>query len=167
MTALVNRHTQAPVRFAGGLSMVIRAFEDIYGNLQGKLLEARARLFVQNVRIYVYPMTTSDLQEWLTTSSIHGWEWNETRWVGFGKRAASRTTAWTSVRLSSHQQFSSPNAPTTLVGNEESKGYRGDAKRGIKPLRGWQYSLCFSNRKKKRAGCFAHDYRGKVIDWWS
>jgi hypothetical protein len=82
MTALVNRHTQAPVRFAGGLSLVIRAFEDIYGNLQGKLLEALARLFTQNVRIYVYPMTAADLQEWLKSASINGWEWSETNgWV--------------------------------------------------------------------------------------
>jgi hypothetical protein len=82
MTALVNRHTQAPVRFVGGLSMVIRAFEDIYGNLEGKLLEALARLFAQNVRIYVYPMTAADLQEWLQSASINGWEWSETNgWV--------------------------------------------------------------------------------------
>ena len=36
MTALVNRHTQAPVRFVGGLSLLIRAFEDVYGNLEGQ-----------------------------------------------------------------------------------------------------------------------------------
>jgi hypothetical protein len=82
MTALVNRHTQAPVRFAGGLSLVIRAFEDIYGNLEGKLLEALARLFAQNVRIYVYPMAAADLREWLKSASANGWEWSETNgWV--------------------------------------------------------------------------------------
>jgi hypothetical protein len=77
VTALVNRHTQAPVRFAGGLSLMIRAFDDIYGNLEGKLLEALGRLFAQNVRIYVYPMTVVDLQEFLKTSSTSGWEWGE------------------------------------------------------------------------------------------
>ena len=82
MTALVNRHTQAAVRFVGGLSMVIRAFEDVYGNLEGKLLEALARLFAQNVRIYVYPMTVADLREWLKSTSTNGWEWSETNgWV--------------------------------------------------------------------------------------
>ncbi len=82
MTALVNRHTQAPVRFAGGISLVIRAFEDIYGNLDGKLLEALARLFAQNVRIYVYPMAAVALREWLKTASFSGWEWSETNgWV--------------------------------------------------------------------------------------
>jgi hypothetical protein len=82
MTALVNRHTQAPVRFVVGLSLLIRAFESVYGNLQGKLLEALARLFAQNVRIYVYPMTAADLQEWLKSASVTGWEWSETNgWV--------------------------------------------------------------------------------------
>jgi hypothetical protein len=82
MTALVNRHTQAPVRFVGGLSLVIRAFEGIYGNLEGKLLEALARLFAQNVRIYVYPMAAADLREWLKSASVNGWEWSETNgWV--------------------------------------------------------------------------------------
>src|SRR5258708_22546875 len=57
MTALVHRHTNAPVRFVAGLSLMIRASEDVYGNLEGRRLEALARLFAQNVRIYVYPMT--------------------------------------------------------------------------------------------------------------
>ena len=82
MTALVNRHTKAPVRFVAGLSLVIRAFEDVYGNLEGRRLEALARLFAQNVRIYVYPMTATDLREWLQSVSITGWEWSETNgWV--------------------------------------------------------------------------------------
>ena len=63
MTALVNRYTQAPVRFVAGLSLIIRAFEDIYGNLEGRLLEALARLFAQNVRIYAYPMSSTELRE--------------------------------------------------------------------------------------------------------
>ena len=82
MTALVNRHTNAPVRFVAGLSLVIRAFEDVYGNLEGRRLEALARLFAQNVRIYVYPMTATDLREWLKGTSTTGWEWSELNgWV--------------------------------------------------------------------------------------
>jgi hypothetical protein len=82
MTAIVNRHTKAPVRFVAGISLVIRAFEDIYGNLEGRLLEALARLFAQNVRIYVYPMTVADLGDWLKSVSETGWEWSETNgWV--------------------------------------------------------------------------------------
>jgi len=82
MTALVNRHTKAPVRFVAGLSLLIRAFEDVYGNLEGKRLEALARLFAQNVRIYAYPMTATDLRQWLESASITGWEWGETNgWV--------------------------------------------------------------------------------------
>jgi hypothetical protein len=82
MTALVNRHTKAPVRFVVGLSLMIRAAEGAYANLEGRRLEALARLFAQNVRIYVYPMTATDLGEWLKSASITGWEWTETNgWV--------------------------------------------------------------------------------------
>jgi len=82
MTSLVNRHTNAPVRFVAGLSLMIRASEDAYGNLEGSRLEALARLFAQNVRIYVYPMSATDLREWLTSVSITGWEWSETNgWI--------------------------------------------------------------------------------------
>ena len=82
MTALVNRYTTAPVRFVVGLSLIIRAFEDPYGNLEGNRLGALARLFAQNVRIYAYPMTVADLRESLNTTSASGWEWNEKNgWV--------------------------------------------------------------------------------------
>ena len=78
MKALVNRYTQAPVRFAVGLSLMIQAFDGIYGNLEGRLLEALARLLAQNVRIYVYPMSSTELREKLKDLSLSGWEWSET-----------------------------------------------------------------------------------------
>ena len=78
MTALVNRYTQAPVRFVAGLSLIVRAFEDVYGNLEGRLLEALARLFAQNVRIYAYPMAATELRERLKGVSATAWEWSET-----------------------------------------------------------------------------------------
>ena len=82
MTALVNRYTTAPVRFVVGLSLIIRAFEDPYGNLEGNRLEALSRLFAQNVRVYAYPMTAADLREWLNAASASGWGWSETTgWV--------------------------------------------------------------------------------------
>ena len=82
MTALVNRYTKAPVRFVVGLSLIIRAFEDLYGNLEGRLLEALGRLFAQNVRFYAYPLTATDLRDWLKSVSTAGWEWSETNgWV--------------------------------------------------------------------------------------
>jgi hypothetical protein len=82
MTALVNRHTRAPLRFIAGLSLLIRAFDDPYFNLEGRLLEALARLLAQNVRIYAYPMTAIDLQQAIKVFSAIDLEWNETRgWV--------------------------------------------------------------------------------------
>jgi len=82
MTALVNRYTKAPLRFIVGLSLLIRAFDDPYFNLEGRLLEALARLLAQNVRIYAYPMTAIDLQEAIKVFSAIDLEWNETKgWV--------------------------------------------------------------------------------------
>jgi hypothetical protein len=82
MTAVVNRYTKEPVRFISGLSLVIRAFDDLYGDLEGSHLEALGRLFAQNVRIYAFPMTAADLREWLNSTSKTGWEWDETNgWV--------------------------------------------------------------------------------------
>src|ERR1700688_2261424 len=82
MTALVNRYTKAPVRFIAGLSLLVRAFDDPYFNLEGRLLEALARLLAQNVRIYAYPMTAIDLQEAIKVFSAIDLEWNETKgWV--------------------------------------------------------------------------------------
>jgi hypothetical protein len=57
---------------------LIRAFDDPYGNLEGRRFEALARLFAQNVRIYAYPMAVADLEEWINTNSTNGWEWSET-----------------------------------------------------------------------------------------
>ena len=82
MTALVNRYTKAPVRFVAGLSLLIRAFDDSYFNLEGRRLEALSRLFAQNVRIYAYPMTAVNLQEAIKGFSPTGLEWSETNgWV--------------------------------------------------------------------------------------
>jgi hypothetical protein len=82
MTGLVNRYTKAPLRFVAGLSLLIRAFVDSYGNLEGSRLEALARLFGQNARVYTYPMAARDLQEWIDSNSVTGWEWSETDgWV--------------------------------------------------------------------------------------
>jgi hypothetical protein len=82
MTALVNRHTSAPVRFVAGLSLLIRAFHDPYFNLEGRRLEGLSRLFAKNVRIYAYPMSTVDLQEVIKGFSSTDLDWSETNgWV--------------------------------------------------------------------------------------
>ncbi|MGA8036374.1 MAG: hypothetical protein WA823_06130 [Candidatus Acidiferrales bacterium] len=81
MKTLVSRYTQAPVRFAVGLSLMVQAVDSIYGNLEGRLLEALARLLAQNVRIYVYPMSSAELRERLKGFSVSGWEWSETNGI--------------------------------------------------------------------------------------
>jgi hypothetical protein len=82
MTGLVNRYTKAPLRFVAGLSLIIRVFVDPYGNLEGRRFEALARLFAQNVRVYANPMAATDLQEWIESNSVTGWEWSDANgWV--------------------------------------------------------------------------------------
>lgn len=82
MTDFVNRHTNAPLRFVVGLSLLLRTLNDQYFNLEGKRLEALARLFAQDVRIYVYPMRAPDLEEAVKDFPHTGLEWDETNeWV--------------------------------------------------------------------------------------
>jgi hypothetical protein len=82
MADFVNRYTQELVRFVVGLSVVIRAFEDRYSKLDGGFLEALSHLLAQNVRIYAYPMITTDLKEAIERISTTNWEWDETDgWV--------------------------------------------------------------------------------------
>jgi hypothetical protein len=82
MTTFVNRYTKEPVRFVVGLSLLIRTWEDRYKRLPGRFLEALSRLLAENVRIYIYPMTSKDLQESIESLSATGWEWSETNgWV--------------------------------------------------------------------------------------
>lgn len=77
MTALVNRHTKAPLRFIVGLSLLIQAFHDPYFNLEGRLLEALARLLAQNVRVYAYPMSGHDLERAARQSWLIDLDWTE------------------------------------------------------------------------------------------
>jgi hypothetical protein len=82
MTAFVNRYTKEPVRFVVGLSLLVRVWGYRYSTLAGSFLEALSRLFAQNVRIYAYPMNSSDLQQSLQSVSSAGWHWTDTNeWV--------------------------------------------------------------------------------------
>jgi hypothetical protein len=82
MTAIVNRHTKAPIRFVVGLSLLVRALLDTYSHLEGRRLEGLSRLFAQNVRIYAHPMRAADLREAIKDFSHTGLEWSETNgWV--------------------------------------------------------------------------------------
>jgi hypothetical protein len=82
LTTLVNRYTQAPIRFVAGLSLLIRAFDNPSFDVEARRLESLSRLFAQNVRVYAYPMTVVDLQESLKGFPGTRLEWSETNgWV--------------------------------------------------------------------------------------
>ncbi|WP_263355105.1 hypothetical protein [Acidicapsa acidisoli] len=82
MTAFVNRYTMQPIRFALGLSLLIRVWEYRYNDLPGSFLEALSRLLPRNVRIYAYPMKSKDLHRALQSISATHWQWTDTNgWV--------------------------------------------------------------------------------------
>jgi hypothetical protein len=86
MTALVNRYTKEHVRFVAGLSLLVRTWEYRYIELAGSFLEALSRLLAQNVRIYAYPMRSSDLQQLIQSLSTTRWQWTDTDgWVSAGQ----------------------------------------------------------------------------------
>jgi len=77
MVAYANRYTQSQIHFAIGLSGLVRVLEDRYNDLAGTLLEGVARLFTQNVRLNVYPMTAGELQKRVNLARLAGWRWKE------------------------------------------------------------------------------------------
>lgn len=77
MGAFVNRFTKARIHFAVGLPMLIRALQDNYNDLDGSLLEGIARLFRENVRASVFPMSAAMMKDWQPAAAISGWKWKE------------------------------------------------------------------------------------------
>jgi hypothetical protein len=78
MSAFANRYTKSRIHFAIGLTVLLRILQDSYKDLAGALLEGIARLFRQNVRLCVYPMTVEELRGRLTAGQLTGWRWKET-----------------------------------------------------------------------------------------
>ena len=78
MTAFANRYTKLRIHFAIGLTVLVRIFEHSYKDLAGSLLEGIARLFTQNVRLTVYPMTAEELRRRAEAAGLSAWSWRET-----------------------------------------------------------------------------------------
>ena len=78
MSAFANRYTKSQIHFAIGLSVLLRILQDSYKELAGEMLEGIARLFRQNVRLIVYPMTMEELRGRVTADQFTGWRWEET-----------------------------------------------------------------------------------------
>jgi hypothetical protein len=77
MSAFANRYTKSRIHFAIGLTVLLRILQDSYQELEGALLEGIARLFRQNVRLCIYPMTVEELRGRLTADQLTGWRWRE------------------------------------------------------------------------------------------
>jgi hypothetical protein len=78
MSVYVSRYTKSQVYFAVGLSVVVYAMQDRYKNLDGALLEGTARLFTQNVRLSVYPMTEAALKARFQELGADAWSYEVT-----------------------------------------------------------------------------------------
>jgi len=78
MSAFVNRYTKSQIHFAIGLTVLVRLMQDSYKNLQGSLLEGIARLFSQNVRLTVYPMSAAEVEGRVQAAGLTGWSWKVT-----------------------------------------------------------------------------------------
>ncbi len=78
MSAFANRYTKSRIHFAIGLSVLLRIMQDSYKELAGELLEGISRLFKQNVRLCVYPMTVEELRGRVTADQLTGWRWKDT-----------------------------------------------------------------------------------------
>ena len=77
MSAYVNRYTKSRIHFAIGLTVLLHVFDDRYRELPGTLLEGIARLFMQNVRVSVYPMAAEEVRRRVELASLTGWRWKE------------------------------------------------------------------------------------------
>jgi len=78
MSAYVNRYTKSRIHFVIGLTVLLRVLDDRYKDLPGTLLEGIARLFMQNVRVSVYPMAAEEVRRHVDLSGLTGWRWKET-----------------------------------------------------------------------------------------
>jgi hypothetical protein len=77
MAVFVNRFTKARIHFAAGLPVLIRALQDNYKDLDGALLEGIARLFQENVRLNVFPMSAEAIKGLEAGAPNSGWKWKE------------------------------------------------------------------------------------------
>lgn len=81
MSAFANRYTKSRIHFAVGVTVLLRVLSDRYKDLPGTLLEGIGRLFMQNVRVSVYPVATEEVERRVDEGGLTGWEWKETNGV--------------------------------------------------------------------------------------
>ena len=78
LTDYLRRHTSEPIRFAIGASTVVELLRAThYEHLIGGLLEALGKLFADNVRIYVRPMTAEVFRQRLARVGLNASEFCE------------------------------------------------------------------------------------------
>jgi hypothetical protein len=78
ISALISTFTSEPVRFVIGVSVLVKLFAAVsYLELDGRIFEGLSRLFTENVRIYVYPMTLQVLRTKLPPELLTSWNFGD------------------------------------------------------------------------------------------
>jgi hypothetical protein len=73
-TGFIRRYTQAPLRFATTLSLLVHLFDEArYEGLDGRLLEGLSRLFAQNVQAFALAAPREDLKTFLAAQTHLKW----------------------------------------------------------------------------------------------
>ena len=71
LSAYLRQYTHAPIGLVMGINHVLEIFnESYYSDLPGGILEAMGRLFKENIRLYVYPMTAQAFRRHLAERAV-------------------------------------------------------------------------------------------------
>ena len=74
VTGFIRRYSSAPLRFALTLTSLMRIFDETrYQRLDGRMLEALARLFAQDVKVLAYPARRESMQSFLAAEISSQW----------------------------------------------------------------------------------------------
>jgi hypothetical protein len=72
LTDYLRRYSQKPLRFSMGTSALAMLFSEVYyEHLPGGLLEATGKLFANNVKIYVHPMSADNFEIHLKATNLN------------------------------------------------------------------------------------------------
>ena len=71
LSEYLRQYTHAPIGLVMGINHVLEIFnEAYYSDLPGGILEAMGRLFKENIRLYVYPMTAQAFRRHLAERAV-------------------------------------------------------------------------------------------------
>jgi hypothetical protein len=75
LTSYIRRYSRQPVRYVVGISTLVMLFSDqFYENSVSSMLEATGKLYSEDARVYVLPMSRADFQAHIDSADVApGW----------------------------------------------------------------------------------------------